>query len=197
MDAEERWRPLRSASEAVRRPFGLPGVAAHRGIYGGVWRRVVAATEAWRLFVADDVLTTCAERLSGVFFNSPVQTEPAVIARGSSAHWPGRPGRRPAGAAQLCRPRAGGSARRAAAAARGIPLQYCRRFSGWSRSRGFGRCSASWHFARRRSGRHWARLPYVRSVVACPSSVVWNGLWRSPADLPADVGARPIPSFPS
>src|SRR5512138_2746541 len=89
MDADELIASMTLSADAGRRPFdttnALPLVVEFTAEHAG---RVVAAAEAQRLFVADDVLTMrVRERgLSGVFFQpASIEPKPAVIVLSGSS----------------------------------------------------------------------------------------------------------------
>jgi len=168
--------------------------------------RVVAATQAQRLFVADDVLTMRVreQHLSGVFFQpASIEPRPAVIVLGGSSGalaWSSQV------AALLARH---GFPALALAYFNfdelppqlvEIPLEYFAGGFEWLSAQPGVRPDALGVVGISRGAELaltlGSRLPYVRSVVAyCPSSVVWNGLYGDrPADLPAwTSNARPIP----
>jgi dienelactone hydrolase len=209
MDADELIASLTLSSNAVRRPFdttsALPLTVEFTAEYAG---RVVAATEAQRLFVADDVLTRRVreQHLSGVFFQpASIDPRPAVIVLSGST-----------GALAWSSQIAALLARRGFAALAlayfdfdelppqlvEIPLEYFVGACEWLIAQPGVRPDALGVVGISRGAELaltlGSRLPYVRSVVAySPSSVVWSGLYGDrPADLPAwTTNGRSIPFF--
>ena len=209
MDADQLIASLTLGPNAVRRPFdttsALPLIVELTAEYAG---RVVAATQAQRLFVADDVLTTRVreQHLSGVFFQ-PASSEPrpaVIVLSGSSGAlaWSSQV------AALLARH---GFAALALAyfdfdelppQLVEIPLEYFVGGFEWLIAQPGVRPDALGVVGISRGAELaltlGSRLPYVRSVAAySPSSVVWNGLYGDrPADLPAwTAEGRSIPFF--
>ena len=206
MDADELIASLTLSPNDPRRPFdttsALPLVVEFTAEYAG---RVVAASEAERLFVADDVLTMrVRERgLSGVFYQpASIEPKPAVIVFGGSS-----------GALAWSSQVAALLARRGFAALAlayfgvdelpaqlvEIPLEYFVGAYEWLIAQPGVRPDALGVVGISRGAELaltlGSRLPYVRSVVAyCPSSVAWSGLYGDrPADLPAwTTSGRPI-----
>lgn len=198
MDADALIASLTLGPNDPRRPFDRtntsPLVVEFTAERAG---RVVAASEAERLFVADDVLTLrVRERgLSGVFYQpASIEPKPAVIVLGGSS-----------GALAWSSQVAALLARRGFAALAlayfgfddlpaqlvEIPLEYFVRAYEWLNAQPGIRPDALGVVGISRGAELaltlGSRLPYVRSVVAyCPSSVVWSGLYGDrPADRPA------------
>lgn len=207
MDTDALIASLTLSANDARRPFdsssALPLVVEFTAEYAG---RVVAATEAQRLFVADDVLTMrVRERgLSGVLFQGASnEPKPAVIVLSGSS-----------GALAWSSQVAALLARHGLAALAlayfgvdelppqlvEIPLEYFAGAFEWLIAQPGVRADALGVVGISRGAELaltlGSRLPYVRSVVAyCPSSVVWSGLYGDrPADLPAwTTNGRSIP----
>ena len=206
MDADALIASLTLSPNDPRRPFdttsALPFVVEFTAEYAG---RVMATSEAERVFVADDVLTLrVRERgLSGVFYQpASIEPKPAVIVFGGSS-----------GALAWSSQVAALLARRGFAALAlayfgfdelpaqlvEIPLEYFVVAYEWLIAQPGIRPDALGLVGISRGAELaltlGSRLPYVRSVVAyCPSSVAWSGLYGDrPADLPAwTTSGRPI-----
>jgi dienelactone hydrolase len=209
IDAGELMASLTLSPDAVRRPFdtssALPLTVEFTAEYAG---RVVAATEATRLFVADDVLTMRIREphLSGVFFQpASIEPKPAVIVLSGST-----------GALAWSSQVAALLARRGFAALAlayfgfdelppqlvEIPLEYFGGAFEWLVAQPGVRADALGVVGISRGAELaltlGSRLPYLRAVVAySPSNVVWSGLHGDrPADLPAwTTNGKPIPFF--
>ena len=210
MDADALIASLTISPDDVRRPFDTtntsPLIVEFTAEYAG---RVVAATAIYRLFVADDVLTTrVRERsLSGVFFQ-PASIDPTPARDRYSAdplaHWPGRHRSRPCWRVEaLLRSRFVLRFRRVAGAARRDSARiFCRRLSVADRAarRSAGRSRCGRRFARWRAGAHTGLPPAVRAMrgrVLSEQCGLERAVRDRPADLPAwTTGGRSIPFFP-
>ena len=209
LDADALIASLTLEPTALRRPFditnALPLAVGITAEYAG---DVVAAIDAHRLFVGDDVLTMrVRERcLSGLFFRpASIDPKPAVVVLGGSS-----------GGLAWSSQVAALLARRGFAALAvayfgldelpsqliEIPIEYFVGAFEWLIAQPGVRRDALGVVGISRGAELaltlGARLPFVRSVVAyCPSSVVWNGLYGDrPADLPAwTMNGRAIPFF--
>jgi dienelactone hydrolase len=209
IDVDQLIASLTLGPQAVRRPFDitntLPLIVQFTAESAG---RVLAATAARRLFVPDEVLAMRVREahLSGVFYRpASIEPTPAVIVLGGSSGglaWSSQV------AALLAR-------RGFAALALAyfdfdelpsqfveIPLEYFVGGFEWLLEQPGVRPDALGVVGISRGAELaltlGSRLPYVRSVVAyCPSSVIWNGLYRDrPADRPAwTANGRSIPFF--
>jgi hypothetical protein len=198
LEADEMIASMTPSPNIVRRPFdntsALPLVVEFTVEYAG---RVAAASEARRLFVADDVLTMRVREqgLSGLFFQpATLDPKPAVIVLSGSS-----------GALAWSAQVAALLARRGFAALAlayfgvdelppqlmEIPLEYFVAAFEWLTAQPAVRSDALGVVGISRGAELaltlGSRLPYVRSVVAySPSSAVWSGLYGDrAADRPA------------
>ena len=209
IDANHVIASLALSPDAVRRPFDITSASPLAVEFTVEYdRRVAAASEVRRLFVADDVLTQRVheQALSGVLFQrASIHPKPAVIVLGGSS----------GGLAWSLQVAALLARRGFAALALAyfgfdelpaqliqIPLEYFVAAFDWLIAQPGVRPDALGVVGVSRGAELaltlGSRLPSLRSVVAyCPSSVVWSGLHGDRAsDRPAwTANGRPIPFF--